>query len=428
MINVFNYQLYFFYERESKTSDENIATICKRAMNLLDKIGLDEKSDSNAIQFLKRFIDIKIESMQYTYGNNLDTNFNNMVCASKNYSKVIKNDDNSYNCYPFSVTEPSYYDIIINYCIENEVCIDDSKIQLGQIIENNNKVVTDNLLEGKLNFYYGDVRYILIRTKAIFNAICDLNNREDLTNDEKLIVGSILKIVKSNFYDMCILSNLNDSSNIENTTSLDEIITSKDAYDKISSLYVNVLNCENKLEFISQKIWKSFFENNDGMLIHKLTGGIVESDKMDKICTSFSSKSARFVPSYSSNVGYCYDFDINNVLALCEDDVGSWRVSREEFIQRGLPSSWQYDGSNIFYEYGYHSKLFSPEYIERQVLNSGRFAEIVLNNNDKKNKPIFAYYTEDATDDEIEKITEVANKQSIEVKLLHYSKENKTIR
>ena len=255
-----------------------------------------------------------------------------------------------------------------------------------------------------------------------------LKKRVDLSNGEKLMINSMFQIVKSNFDNMCFLSNLEDSSNIENTSSLDEIITSKEVYDKISSLYINAINCEEKLKYISQKIWKSFFENNDGMLIHKLTGGIIESDKMDKICTSFSSKNAGFVPAYSSNVGYCYDFDIDNVLALCKEDVGSWRVDKEEFIRRGFPSRWQYDGSGIWYEYGYNSILFSPEYIEQQVLSSGQFAEIVLDNKNKKNKLKFAYYTDDATDYEVEKITEVANKQNIEVKLLCYSKENKTIR
>ena len=39
-------------------------------------------------------------------------------------------------------------------------------------------------------------------------------------------------------------------------------------------------------------------------------------------------------------------------------------VLKEEFIKREFPSRYQVDETNIWYEYPYHSKLFSPEYIK----------------------------------------------------------------
>lgn len=158
---------------------------------------------------------------------------------------------------------------------------------------------------------------------------------------------------------MTWLANIEDLNVIrKDDYSKKKLITSKQNYEQIVILYKTVLEFENALETISQQIWNNFYLNNGGIIIHKLTSGIIESDKMDKICTFFLSDKAQYVPTYSGNTGYCYNLNVNNVLALCENDVGSWRITKEEFIRRECPSTIQLDETNIWYEYPYHSKLF----------------------------------------------------------------------
>ena len=53
------------------------------------------------------------------------------------------------------------------------------------------------------------------------------------------------------------------------------------------------------------------------------------------------------------------------------------------------------------------------------------FAEIVLDNKNQTNKPIMAYYTENASEEEIQKITELAIQQNINVEQLSFSNQNK---
>ena len=425
MNKITNFQLYNFYEQEIKITSEDIKDICIHAMNLLKMTGLEKDAGEESIVLLKNIIDIILEKHELDFDNEDCKRLTYITNTSKNYSKLTKDDSGKYTCYPFSVSTPNYYDIIINHCLINNSSIEESAEILCNLIDVDNKQKANDILTSDLNFYYGNVHYILSRSLAIVDAIKMLLEREDLSNEDKTLVANIHQQAAQTFNNMTLLANISDLNIIrEDDYSNKQLITSKQNYEQIVILYKNLLEFENTLGTISQQIWNNFYLNNDGMIIHKLTGGIVESDKMDKICTFFLSDKAQYVPAYLGNTGYCYNLDINSVLSLCENDVGSWRITKEEFIRRECPSTIQLDESNIWYEHPYHSKLFSPEYIENKVLQRKEFAEIVLNNSTIKNKPLFAFYTPEATEEEIKKITKIALEQNIEVKPLSFNKQN----
>ena len=81
----------------------------------------------------------------------------------------------------------------------------------------------------------------------------------------------------------------------------------------------------------------------------------------------------------------------------------------------------QFDDTHIFYEYAHHTRLFPPQYIEQQILDRQAFAEGVINNRDYKLKPLYCFYTEQATPEEIQDIQAIATRQGLEVKPLKTS-------
>ena len=64
-----NFEIYKFYERETKITTEDIALICTHAMELLEKEGLEKTSSQESISFLKTIIDITLEKHTYNFNN-----------------------------------------------------------------------------------------------------------------------------------------------------------------------------------------------------------------------------------------------------------------------------------------------------------------------------------------------------------------------
>ncbi len=327
-----------------------------------------------------------------------------------NLFRVEKNEDNSYVVYPKLKETPTKDDLLMFYCLKKNM----NTQEIIDYLKPKNKAFKEELKQGKIEPYYGNSRYLILHTKAIYDAIELLSKRNDIENK-----GLVLKTQKSVEE---LLLNMTKTANLEYTDdtfrqmkySTKDVLLEKEQYDTLRNLYTKVLEKEDNLIDISSKIWKDYETYEGGLLIHQLTGAMVESYKMNKICTSFYSEQAKVLINYhNTNTGYAYPMDINHIFTICEEDVGSWTITKEDFIDRDLPSSWQLDGKGIRYEYPYNTRLFPPEYIENKVKNNDSFAEIIIDNKNDKVKPSFCFYTENASLDQKERITDLAKKQNL---------------
>ena len=380
-------------------------------LKILTKEGLNQPVSEDASKFFFNLFDVR----RYDLHEKEIPELNQLLQFDSAYRRLIKNEDGSYSVYPTLIELPNEKDLLQYYSLGLKMDVNEIINYLTPIVEQQK----ETFKKAEIRTYYGSPKYLLLRTKAICDAMTMLNDREDV--EEKGLVKEALSSTYS------LLSSMLDSVGLEESEEtykkLDdfsfEISLHKEQYDQLRDSYIKVLEQENRLMDVSNKIWQNYSATNNGVLIHQLTQGMVESDRMDKICTSFYSTNANVITNYSNaNTGYAYPMDMNNVLEVCEDDVGSWRVTKEEFIERAVPDRWQLDGTNIWYENPYQSKLFPPEYIEQQVINSNRFAEIIIDNRSKKVRPLYCFYTADATEKQIDEINSLATRQGLEVKSL----------
>ncbi len=132
-----------------------------------------------------------------------------------------------------------------------------------------------------------------------------------------------------------------------------------------------------------------------------------------------------------------YDFNFDNIVAIGSDDLGSWDVTKEEFLGQTsewrkygvspINTSWQWSNKNkCFFESGLHSTLYLPTTVEKEAIaNDVSYTEIYLYNKDKPIKPIKCFYTEDATKEEINLITELAKEQNLPLEEIYIGNERK---
>ena len=173
------------------------------------------------------------------------------------------------------------------------------------------------------------------------------------------------------------------------------------------------------------------------MLIHFLHPIHKLSDDMHRICASLYTKDLlNHVCSYL-HIGYFYDFNFDNIVAIGSDDLGSWDVTKEEFLGQTkgwrkygispINTSWQWSNKNkCFFESGLHSTLYLPTTVEKEAIaNDVSYTEIYLYNKDKPIKPIKCFYTEDATKEEINLITELAKEQNLPLEEIYIGNERK---
>lgn len=279
----------------------------------------------------------------------------------------------------------------------------------------------EKLLHSKINTYYGTQRFILERTKAIFDAInmikeCyQLNVMEYQFLEIKTVeVEECIQKINSVGNEIIIPDRYGD-----HVTNL----TQEEYLEVMVPAFRNLVAIEEELSFISQRIWHEYFEEKDAKFVHALTGGIVESDKMPKICTSLYLNDLATIPY--GHVGYEYGVDMDNVDCICECDVGSWVLNKSRFLENGIAHKWQYNEETyMWYEYGYFSKLLPPHYIEQKARENNAskehisYTEILLMNKTKKIAPVKAFCTDLASPEEIAKITKLAEEQGIELEYI----------
>ena len=402
-----------YYDYISKIDNifSPLHTIYKKILKLLLKKGLNNPlSDEAKDNFFQLF-----EIRKYKYKEKKIEDLERLLYYDTAFRRVFKNESGSFSIYPNLKELPNEKDLLMYYSLKLKMNVNETVNYLTNLC---NDQIT-KLKNAKMENYYGSHKYIISHTKAIYDAIKMLNDRFDIENKE--LVSKVLTKVRTILNEMLNTLGLEDTPETYNNLQKFnyKLPISKNEYDSIRNNYLKVLELENMLMDISNEIWQKYAKKYNGVFIHQLTQRIVESDKMNKICTSFYSDNANFITKYlNANTGYAYPMDIKTVFEVCEKDVGSWEINQEEFIERGLPETWQLDETNLWYEYPYHSKLFTPEYIEKAISENNDFAEIIIDNRFKKVKPLYCFYTPNANQEQIEEITKIAKSQGLEVKPL----------
>ena len=341
---------------------------------------------------------------------------------------VVKEKDGSYSVTPCIQSFP-YEEELCQYVKENilkndyheEIIPNKYILQfITEFLGEKSRANLEELKNSKINDYYGTVSYIKERTKTIIKAIDELLNDSHTTAEEKVEIESYQKDIE------------------EISKSINSYKNTKESYlNDVSIPFARLLSYEKKLTKISSKRWHEFAKEKDAMLIHFLHPIHKLSDDMHRICASLYTKDLlNHVCSYL-HIGYFYDFNFDNIVAIGSDDLGSWDVTKEEFLGQTkgwrkygispINTSWQWSNKNkCFFESGLHSTLYLPTTVEKEAIaNDVSYTEIYLYNKDKPIKPIKCFYTEDATKEEINLITELAKEQNLPLEEIYIGNERK---
>ena len=228
------------------------------------------------------------------------------------------------------------------------------------IIRINNSIKSKGLMP-----YCGTNDFMLERIKYITNCIKNLIESPYIPSDLKPIF--IPKYNKANNILYNINEKIKDSNNY------------KENYLMIEKSYLEILEIENSLSVYMNQIWKNYLTNPSDYqvgqpyryLMHVISSGYVEEDKINKLCTTLATDECSPLPSYGE-YGYIVDFDIEQISTMSCEDSGSWIITMDDFIDRGLPATWQLheqvsEDSYVFYEYPRLSKLILPWNIEQEM-------------------------------------------------------------
>lgn len=390
--------------------------VYQKILNLLLKEGLDQNIHNEMMSDFFQLFELR----QFEWQEKEVEDLKQLLYYDAAFRRFIENGDGSYSIYPTLKELPTVNDLLQYYSLG-------LKMSVKEIIDYLTPVINEKKLKLKnaeLKKYDGSPKYLILRTKAVYDAVVLLNHRDDI--EDKFLVSNALSDITVQLNTMLNIVGL--KNNEETYTQLEDyryqLPVNKEQYDLLKDCYEKILKKEDILTDISNQIWQSYALKNNGVFIHQFTQEAVESDQMKKICTSFFSDHANTITNYSNaNIGYAYPMNIDSTFAVCESDVGSWQVTKEECIERAMPEGWQFNETNLWYEDPHHSKLFPPEYIEQQVITNQSFAEIIIDNRKKNIKPLYCFYTADATPEQIEEINGLARKQGLEVKCLGVKEE-----
>lgn len=408
---------YYDYILKIDNINSPLHDIYQKILKLLLKEGLDKTIDEESMKSFFNLFKIR----QFRLKEKELEDLNNLLYYDSVFRRIVENANGSYSIYPELKELPTVNDLLKYYSLGLKMSTKEIISYLTPLI-NEKKT---KFKKGTIENYYGSPKYLILQTKAIYDAVTLLNNRDDI--EDKTLVSKTLSNIISLLNKMLNIVGLeNNEESYYNLNDYDyKPYINKTQYDLLKNCYLKILEQEKALIDLSNKIWQSYALKNNCILIHKLTEEAVESDKMEKICTSFDSNNTKNIVAkwFNANTGYIYPIDINNIYTICETDVGSWKITKEQYIERGIPEDCQLDEDNLCYEYPHHSKLFPPEYIEEQIINNNKFAEIIIDNRKQKVKPLYCFYTPNATIEQIKEINYLAKKQGLEVKCLERKEE-----
>ena len=387
---------------------------CEELLNELYQLNPRMPLSQELLDKFKNIIRKTIDSVLDTWGSSAFSEFKNEANLFCSYATARRENDGSYSIIPVK-SNSQLTDFIHKFFLETPTQ------NLTEALKQHNSEKYKTLLSSKINTYYGSLDFINERTKAIVDAINMIRENYQLAPDEYQFIE--IKIVealelqsKINQIGNVVVKKISPRNHITN-------MTEDEYHDIVVPTFKKLLQIEKDLSFISQRIWSEYFARTGAKFVHALTSGIVESDVMPKICTTLYKDDLATIPY--GHVGYEYDVSMEHIDCICEHDVGSWHINKARFLERGIMHSWQWNEETcMFYEFGYYSKLLPPVYIEKKAREHNldkeymSYTEILIINHPKKIKPVKAFCTDLASLEEIEKISELAQKQGIEVEYI----------
>lgn len=396
-------------------SQMDAAEECKFLLQYLSRLPRSTPITDDIIDAFKTIIKNIIDrDLAYKEFNFSRTPFQEAASIFNSYATIHKEEDGSYSI--SAVTDNRELTEFVQ-----DFFMDNRQESIVDVISKRNEEKEETILHSKINTYYGDQRFILDRTKAIIEAIKMIRENYSLSPMEFQLIE--IKLVEAEDCAERIYSVGNEILIFDRFGSHITNLTQEEYLTVMSPAFQELVQIESELAFISDRIWKEYFEQKSAKFVHALSGKIVHSDQMPKICSSLYLEDFATIPY--GHVGYEYGVSMDNIDCICECDAGSWIVNKNTFIHKGIRHSWQYDENTcIWYEYGYFSKLLPPHYIEQKsrANNKGKkypeYTEILFLNNNKKIAPLKAFCTDLATPEEIAIMTQVATEQGLEVEYI----------
>lgn len=313
-------------------------------------------------------------------------------------SRVKYNQENdSYKVYPdFKIVDNSFglnYKEELRYILDIYFSHDKSIAEIFDTVkemlnQEADKKIND-IKNGTLEPYCGDVNFMRERSKYILECIEKIILSENVDDTIKVQFKQHYSSIKELVSGIIVNSEMLDSS----------FNSSKyDIYDKIEENYKRVLQYEELLSNFMQPIWDDYLTNalqyNQGepfrFMTHTFTGGYIADNKMNKACCTLITNECMPIPF--GNYGYIMEFDIRKIGTMCNEDAGSWLTSKDEFIERLFPDSWQMyekiENNYVWYEYPKLSKLILPWDMESEMYKNNenrhtRYTEIFMKSTDE---------------------------------------------
>ena len=313
--------------------------------------------------------------------------------------------DGSYSYIP---VQKSNFDVV-KEMLQNKVYITDNYEKINNYLNQKMKESRKKILDAKLNDYYGTPEFMQEYAEYNEEAVNTLLESKYITEEERNIIGSYTDT----------LQNIRDNINSYDLNSP----TTEESYRNIEANFKNLKAIEQKLAKINMNAWQRYFNQTGNAFIHCFTGDTVALSEFDstKICTALSTKEKTNLEVFSSNgTGIIFNSDLSAIDSLAPHDAGSWDCTKDFFLNHYSKKGLQYiSDSNITYEGGDHSILFSPDYIEAATnIDSDKYilSEIVFKN---KNIQDYSYFVSDlAPPEDVKKIYEIATKEGKNVEYI----------
>lgn len=365
--------------------------------------------------------------------NRLNFQLSNAIKAYFVYVYGIEKKENSFKYYPVTIADEEVqrlYEIEFKKLVEESI---QSNTPIEILMSNKIKEYQSKFEENKkyalstpMEPYYGNPHFMFERANYILECIEKLPIEHPNLNSIFMTMKSFMEKYgnEKNDWGHTIYPFYDEEY--------------KKAYREFEKSYYGILEIEKALSKEVEKIWKSTLTDTNNhqdtsfhYLIHVFSSGMIPLESMGKVCCSLASSQLLTTPYGDS--GIICDFDSEAVEVMCSEDAGSWRVDKNEFVERLFPDRWQVtdpSGIGVWFEEPRVSKLLLPTDLERETiahnvringeaLNYSKYtgySEIYLNS---KAKAIGVFYTDECKN--VDEITAYAQKYNLP--LIHLSLE-----
>lgn len=362
---------------------------------------------------------LNIDEFQTRFSNKKHNSLLIKISEICDLEKKVKIKDKKVKIYPVKasheIEEEKYKEIMkkmVDEQIETGISIEDLFDKHVNKLDGELNEKKEMLRSSDMYLYYGNPYYMIERAKFIAECI-------KFIPGISLNVDDIINPMIS--FENKYLNDKEDTDKIKDFEVKSENEQFYEDYDIIESYYKKMLVIEEVLAPIVIQYWEQYLTDpntpteNYRYLTHSFSQGMVAPNLMNKACCSLSTNEIENLMYGSS--GLIYDLDVEAVETMCCDDVGSWELDKEKFIERGCPGNWQLtdlDNPTVFFENPKNSKLIMPEIFEKeckkQFLNDGNwsYSEFFLNH---KAKIIGVFYVDGC--ENIEEVEAYAKKYNL---------------